>query len=595
MESTKNRRFDIWKDLLQITEIRNVGFSQNFDLPNQQVIKLDVERTRTTILTEQEKGYLEILLTHYCKAKNTPYTQGMNEIMVLFVLMIREGISLQQAYCLFESFIQQVLPKMFGTDFKPLHALFIIFKLLLRYHEPVLSSYFHTHGISPELFSTCWFITVFSSKINDIEIIYKLWETLIKEKDYIFVAYIAVALLTYSKNHILAQEEISIPQTLSQLSIHSMQELTEILKIASRIKSNMPYSIKIKLNQINIYNIDHVDSYISSLEKDLCFTVHPREIMHRAYPEMSICNCKHNDCAWCINKTNDIPLFLIDFRTENEQQAGTVPNSIVVSVPFFVSDENLQQIVDQYEKMKEIFHFCILSSEETIANTNYDEMNQENPDLNTLERLLICFEKNGFSHISLAEGGFEKCHEFAMHYKLQLENHQEEYCLVCTPDGPNIASLMKSKLKKFRSSMLGTMRRTFSLDSNLEKLALEAKLQSENNLQKSDPASSFFISKKYDKNSNTIYDENYFFYLKSQYLTIGILGDPELSTDSRVTEEFKIIDLLKITSINSTQKILTFYFSGSKKVHCYVIIPNSLTRSFIDQIKKQFLVLKKKK
>lgn len=144
---------------MQLPESSILNFDRNFDLPNQQIIKLDVERTRTSVFTKLESYNLELLLSHYCKSKKTSYTQGMNEIMAPFILMMRDGISLQQAYCLFDNFIDLALPKMFGTviviqDFKPLHALFVVFKLLLRYHEPEISAHLHNHGISPELFST---------------------------------------------------------------------------------------------------------------------------------------------------------------------------------------------------------------------------------------------------------------------------------------------------------------------------------------------------------------------------------------------------------------------------------------------------------
>lgn len=401
----------------------------------------------------------------------------------------------------------------------------------------------------------------------------------------------------HNKSHILGQEEIAIPQILSQLSIHSLADLNEILKIANQIKHNLPYSIKIKINKIEIFDIDFIDSNIEALERELCLTVNPREIMQRAYNDFSICNCKQRYCAWCINRLNQVPLVLIDFRTENEQQAGTIPNSMVSSVPLFPNSDNFQEIVDQYSKMKDTFHFCILTSNETLSNTNFDdgEITENTSNINSLERILAAFEYNGFAHISVAEGGFEKCHEFAMHYKLHLDNHQEQYCLVCTPDGPNIASLMKSKLKKFRESMIGKMRRTFSLDTNIEKIALEASLIAEKTILRVDPASSFYNCKKYDKNTKTLYEESYFFYLQTKNLMIGQYGNPAIGSNAKVIEEFKIIDLLKITSVSNSQKILTFYFSGSKQVNCYVIKPSSATRTFIDQIKKQFSLLKKLK
>jgi GTPase-activating protein len=166
---------DEWKVLLKIPDSESFSIITALDLPNQRIIKSDVERTRTGILCEKEKVQLEHLLNYYCKEYNTSYKQGMNEIMAPFLLMTREGLPIHMAYLFFKSFVHSHLPTMFvDHQFRPLQAMFFLFRLLLRYHEPRISSFFLANHISPELFVTSWFLTVYAGKINEIQILYKL-------------------------------------------------------------------------------------------------------------------------------------------------------------------------------------------------------------------------------------------------------------------------------------------------------------------------------------------------------------------------------------------------------------------------------------
>ena len=60
----------------------------SLDLPNQNVIKNDVARTRPEIEDKSTfKGYLELALTFYCKRMKISYKQGLNELMAPFLYL----------------------------------------------------------------------------------------------------------------------------------------------------------------------------------------------------------------------------------------------------------------------------------------------------------------------------------------------------------------------------------------------------------------------------------------------------------------------------------------------------------------------------
>ena len=166
--------------LLDITKVPDNEIMTELNLPEQEIIKVDSSRTRDGILTQEEKEKLELMLTYFCKDYKISYKQGLNEHCAPFILMTRENLSLSTAYLLFKKFISMNLSSMFSDnvrliqDFRPLQACFLIFRLVLRYHEPRLSAFFQMNRIIPELFSSSWFLTAFAFKLENIEVLYEL-------------------------------------------------------------------------------------------------------------------------------------------------------------------------------------------------------------------------------------------------------------------------------------------------------------------------------------------------------------------------------------------------------------------------------------
>ena len=83
------------------------------DLENQRLIRTDCERTRSSMLTDAERDLLEMMLSLYCKLENIHYKQGMNELLVPFLLLMRQGLSKNEAYTFFQQFVKIMLPTMF--------------------------------------------------------------------------------------------------------------------------------------------------------------------------------------------------------------------------------------------------------------------------------------------------------------------------------------------------------------------------------------------------------------------------------------------------------------------------------------------------
>lgn len=102
--------------LLYLEDVPEFSVSTEWDLCNQRVIHIDVERTRSDEISADERVVLENMLTFYCKQTGTSYKQGMNEVLVPFVLTCRLGVPPHIAYTCYKSFIERSLKTMFSDD-----------------------------------------------------------------------------------------------------------------------------------------------------------------------------------------------------------------------------------------------------------------------------------------------------------------------------------------------------------------------------------------------------------------------------------------------------------------------------------------------
>ena len=119
----------------------------------------------------------------------------------------------------------------------------------------------------------------------------------------------------------------------------------------------------------------------------------------------------------------------------------------------YTDSEYMLDIPDQFIAMRGIFHFCLMGTKPFKAfNFNLSIQNSKQADVvqNMIENLLQAFLMKGFSYLSVLEGGFERCHDFAGHFKIDLESHDKLLCLGCNPLGvKNSKTSKRNSLQNF--------------------------------------------------------------------------------------------------------------------------------------------------
>ena len=233
------------------------------DRPDQTVIRNDCKRTRVreSSLVPGFPKILESLLTYYCTSKKICYKQGLNEVFGPMILLRYKfkNIKLSKLFDLLEVFIDQYLPNYFyEKDLYSLQSSLSLFVILLKYHEPSLYNRFDTTEIMPQMYATSAITTLMSGKLK-INLVYELWERIIKSEDPLIIHFILVAHFIKHREMIINCDKTYLATLITTININSEEELDNIFDLAFKLRKQTPYSYRILANKIGFLKKDNKD------------------------------------------------------------------------------------------------------------------------------------------------------------------------------------------------------------------------------------------------------------------------------------------------------------------------------------------------
>ncbi|KAG7401126.1 hypothetical protein PHYBOEH_002684 [Phytophthora boehmeriae] len=253
-------RSRVWKELLGVAHSERLNLDQSIlqveeDLDNQRVIAADAARTRGNEARFKQPETVELvikLLTYYCKCRSIQYKQGMNEVLAPFLLLteqregseesvpLAEGAVFQCFYALIDKFLPHVFV---DREFRSLQCSFQLYRLLMLYHDPELCHYLDQHDMTPELYVTPWFMTLFA-RLLPPDFVFYLWDFFLLEEDPYLLHFVAYALVAANRKRILEADVAMLPQVLSSLTFASRDELEQVCSDALAISEATPRSFK---------------------------------------------------------------------------------------------------------------------------------------------------------------------------------------------------------------------------------------------------------------------------------------------------------------------------------------------------------------
>ena len=489
---------------LNDAEILNTEFD---DVKTMKIINGDIDRTRVkeSIYMTSYKEYLAKLIVYYIKSNKISYKQGLNEIAGPFILLkYKFKISFTRIYKLLVYFIDKFLTNYYlEKDFYSLRSSFGLIHLLLKYHDPELFRRFEYALITPDLYATSWILTLFGNK-SELNVIYYFWDKLILFDDNLFTFFFITAFLIINRDKFFDGDYASILTELCQLNITTIKEVNEILNLANELRNKTPNSFYLLANELEIFNYDSKnlkDLYEHfKLDEMLAMPLYPSDlffITHKNFIHCPDINCENfqsenitnwSNCFYCGNRNskNKMSFIILDIRIfdreiyDNELKVKNYDNSINDLFPGFLpisiritleqlnSKEFPKNILNEYKKEKEKYHFIIITSDTdnyfefenyfykyTNNKKSIKGVNIKRPRELDLKKVEEAFEENEnkrdyyllkefdyfkklieemnlqqFKYVSFAYGGYKKIHAFAMKYKIDLLEHGKK-CFLC--------------------------------------------------------------------------------------------------------------------------------------------------------------------
>ena len=175
------------------------------------------------------------------------------------------SLDIALVYSYFKRFVQLYIPNTLhtkfngsgGTSLPYLKCSLLLAEILLQYHDRELYNHLRQHKLVLEMFATNWFLTLFTREVNDLALLYELWEIFLFERDKHFIFYFGISLLKAKRADILklTQFETLLKYLTSEdLKITDYSQLSQVYQMSISIRVNTPVSFHLLVGSLRLFN-----------------------------------------------------------------------------------------------------------------------------------------------------------------------------------------------------------------------------------------------------------------------------------------------------------------------------------------------------
>lgn len=356
-------------------------------------IQKDVERTRPGLQRFKQRtvrGALLRLLSLFCARRQVAYVQGFNELLAPFILLADTGGNPRIVYSLFNDFLSRFAPWMLDTSesrvFDVLKRAFKYFERLLLYHDPQLFWLLENNMMSPDLYATSWFVTLFARNFT-VECVMALWDLLLLSDNPLGITFFGIAMLTKRREELLSVDTSRLPETLMMLTAKSGDEVRELWRIGSDMQNiNTPPSFLRLMNErlLNQSNTprDNAVSAARAMQMSVCLQTTPDDLV-----------------------SGDAHFSAWDCRTEAEFHAGHLAQADWLPLDELraCSERGFELSEVAHDELHRAVNFC-QEQEGHVCLVGSGVHEEDDADINILARHLT---KLGVPYVSTLRGGFK--------------------------------------------------------------------------------------------------------------------------------------------------------------------------------------------
>jgi hypothetical protein len=267
---------------------------------------------------------------------------------------------------------------------------------------------------------------------------------------------------------------------------------------------------------------------------------------------------------------------------------------MLLSESLYQDPQKVLEFPDQFLEVRGQVHFCLIGST-SFRTSSFDikhgtENGEDCEVTKMIESLLQAFLIKGFPYLSVAEGGFEQCHEFIEYYALDILNHGKK-CRICGQGRPSYSHAMIERLKEMKGTYIGRFK-DFAEEKKRSKSSEQDKgeeVVTVNSILRNRKTEGVKC-RVYDKQRGSQSEEKYVIMFNNSLFAYGKACPKEKFPVSLIFYA-RLEHLLKITSIRGHPEVLSFVFPG-QNIMVFKFKTVEKARHVISQIKRYYIEIK---
>lgn len=252
-----------------------------------------------------------------------------------------------------------------------------------------------------------WILTIFSAKIQDFELVFLLWEHMLRVNNRFFICVLCVGLIEMHKEFIIQQGVGDLLVYLGSICLDSYDAINELIGKSQELLNILPNSITLYLQAFDMCSSESIPEKLSTIEKFPTFQILPSEYLQFLYPG-----------HFFKNSSQKISFVIIDVRPDSDHKNGYFANTALFPIENLCENSKILAFIEQFNGLQAFSHFVI--------------MGEADIDHESLPFMLVELMINkGFCFVSTAKGGFVEAHRFTDNNGILIKKHNGDLCKGC--------------------------------------------------------------------------------------------------------------------------------------------------------------------
>nr|CDJ95921.1 TBC1 domain family member 23 [Haemonchus contortus] len=383
-------------------------WDQLYNLNNQAGLRNDCRKLAKLLDNKKSVPELESFMTLYCKKRNVDYKKDSGWIVVLEKIL-KFDLPQEHLFNVFFAFTTKYIPK----ETKENAQIYDLFRLLLQYHDPVISSHLDSLKCMPYSYANQWFSTVLAASVDD-GVCRVLWELYIEKGDPFLIFYMALVLIINSRDELLGigfDRRDDAHKVLSSLPNQlTIDDVPDFVQLSAYYADRTPQCVREDFHYL-IFGSNYDDEVGEmQVSKLLCLPVTIQELTRKERSAVA---------------TSNITYFIIDCRSNEAYNSGHIYGSFNLDCKLLVdAPSQFEMALSCLESYKHEQKF-----DEHICFFGYGDEDQDQ----FMNMVIARFLRDGKSHVTFAQGGYRGLHSvLSESNRLRLINsHDESKCREC--------------------------------------------------------------------------------------------------------------------------------------------------------------------